>query len=31
MFENVEIDNYRVVVQNGSGFYEFVKGDCSQC
>ena len=31
MFENVEIDNYRVVVQNGSSFYEPTKYSCSQC
>lgn len=31
MFENVEIDNYRVVVQNGSSFYEPTEYSCSQC
>lgn len=31
MFENVEIDNYRVVVQNGSGFYEPIVNSCSRC
>jgi hypothetical protein len=31
MFENVEIDNYRVVVQNGSGFYMPIVNTCSEC
>ncbi len=31
MFENVEIDNYRVIVQNGSGFYVPTVNSCSQC
>ena len=31
MFENVEIDNYRVIVQNGSSFYEPTVKTCSQC
>jgi len=31
MFENVEIDNYRVIVQNGSSFYEPTVESCSQC
>lgn len=31
MFENVEIDNYRVIVQNGTEFYEPTEYSCSQC
>lgn len=31
MFENVEIDNYRVVVQKGSEFYEPMIKECSEC
>ena len=31
MFENVKIDNYRVVVQNGSEFYEPKVKQCSEC
>ena len=31
MFENVEIDNYRVVVQNGSRFYMPIVNTCSAC
>ena len=31
MFENVEIDNYRVVVQKGSQFYEPNIKECSEC
>lgn len=31
MFENIEIDNYRVIVQNGSSFYEPTVKTCSQC
>lgn len=31
MFENINIDNYRVVVQNGSEFYEPKVKQCSEC
>ena len=31
MFENTDIDNYRIVVQNDSNFYEPNAYSCSQC
>ena len=31
MFENTDIDNYRIVVQNASNFYEPTAYSCSQC
>jgi len=31
MFEDVKIDNYRVIVQNGSEFYEPKVKQCSEC